>query len=215
MSKKIVLAAMFFCAGISLKTQPLQEIYYNYGNTVNLSYFGEHLFHPGLRLGYEIPALHNKIVKPRKTSHSLMLHPGIGYYKHVYNHSALFLNMEAGYNILFFFGLEGRINLGVGYLRTFLDGEVYEMKEDGTFKKVPLAGNNTFMPSLSLHLGYDFSRLTESKLGFFIKPSIFFQIPYNDFVLPQYSVEIGLKYHLSKRINKFEKRSITNDTEID
>jgi hypothetical protein len=195
MIKKIFLIGLL---SIFLHSLTAQQ-YYEYGNTPTLSYFGERFWHPGARIGYEMPVFSNEIVRPRKTSHILMFHPGLGYYKHKYSHSALFLNSEIGYNMLFFFGLEFRINLGVGYLRTFLDGDTYKLSNDGSFEKVPLAGNNTFMPSISLHLGYDFSRLTNSALAFFIKPSLFLQVPYNDFVLPQYAVEVGFKYHLNKK----------------
>lgn len=194
-----------------LLTIEAEAQYYNYGNTLTVSYFGEHMFHPGTRIGYEWPALTNKIKTKHRTSHSLMLHPGIGYYLHSGNHHGLFLNSEIGYNVLFFFGVESRINIGVGYLRTFLDGETYEMTSDGNFKKIPLAGNNTFMPSLSLHLAYDFSRVSNLNFGIFIKPSFFMQIPYNTFALPQYAVELGIKYHLKEKKKEDIDKKILED----
>lgn len=169
---------------------------------LNLSYFGVYATHPGLKLGIERNFWTHHVEKTRrngnvKTRYRALFYTGnVGFYHHAGNHSALFLNAELGY-------VRGRTQrnkvgllVGAGWMRTFLDGEVYEPNGGEAIAEIRGAGNSYFMPSLAFYLGEDLSEKRGIPIAWHLKPTVLFQLPYNASFNLQPALEMGLTYRL-------------------
>ena len=87
--------------------------------------------------------------------------------------------------------------LGAGVMRTFVNADTYRVNDVGEVDRVRLAGQWGFVPSLSLGLGKDLGFVKESTWAFQVKPTVYFQMPYNQTVLPHVVLEAGItrKFH--------------------
>ncbi|MGC4038801.1 MAG: hypothetical protein QM764_22780 [Chitinophagaceae bacterium] len=159
----------------------------------------------GAVAGIELP-LKNKVISRVDTSGKVklkyrdwVLNGNVGFYRYTFNHTGLFLFPSIGkrYN-------KGRPYyfewlLSVGLLRTFYDGQVYSVDDNGTVKQLKNYGRFYTLTGVSTVFGHDFEKNKKPKpFAIDIKPSLWFQYPYNSFVLPHLSFELQLKYHLDR-----------------
>jgi hypothetical protein len=159
--------------------------------------------HPGIKVGIEHPLFEKDKVKETKRKikhkkHQVISGANFGVYSHFKYNTALFLNTEIGYRYIRQGGIIFETMIGIGYLRTFLNGKTYSVNENGDVRNVFLAGNNSFMPSISLGFGHDVSQKSNRITSWFIKPVVFIQMPYNSSVLPHLALEAGVNFHLNK-----------------
>jgi len=121
-----------------------------------------------------------------------------GLYRYPLNYTGLLLLPGFGTrhyrNNSFFY--ETIINIGV--LRTFYDGKVYEVDATGNVKEKKAFGR--FYATTHLSTAFDF-RI--NKVTFFeVKPSAWFQYPFDSFIKPHLSLQAGLTYELRRKILK-------------
>ncbi|MEM7370488.1 MAG: hypothetical protein AAF587_17895 [Bacteroidota bacterium] len=90
--------------------------------------------------------------------HDWVVAANLGGYYHKYSQTAIFLNSEVGFRY-HLNRWNAQLRAGAGYAHTFYPGAEYRLI-DGRPEKVNAAGAPTFMPSVSLGLGY---RLSESE----------------------------------------------------
>lgn len=90
------------------------------------------------------------------------------------------------------------IPVGLGYMRTFIDGKVYTIDDNGAIKRKYFAGSNFFMPFSDLTIGRKVNNSRFSR--FFISLGAFGQYPFNSYMLPNIYFEIGLT--LNKGLSK-------------
>ncbi len=129
-----------------------------------------------------------------------------GFYRYTFNHSGLYFFSSIGkrYSKDRPFYLEWLISVGI--LRTFYDGRVYTVDDNGTVKELKYYGRYYALTGLSAVFGYNFERNKKPKpFAIGIKPSLWFQYPYNNFMLPHLSAELIFKYHFNK-LNIFVKQ---------
>ena len=88
--------------------------------------------------------------------------------------------------------------LGVGYLHSFLQGDTYEVKDDGSVKQVFLAGRSSLMASLSCGMGYDFDYYYHKHISLFLKPGFFVQYPFNTAIAARTTIELGIFYNFHR-----------------
>lgn len=172
-------------------------------STLKISYFGEMITHPGIKVGFEHSLLEKDKVKETKRKikhkrHQLITGANLGAYTHFKYNTALFLNTEIGYRYIRQGGIIFETMIGIGYLRTFLNGKTYVVNKNGDVSNVFLAGSNSFMPSISFGFGHDVSQKSNRITSWFIKPVVFIQMPYNSSVLPHLALEAGVNLHLKK-----------------
>lgn len=168
---------------------------------VSVSYFGNFIFDPGFKLGIERQLL--TIQKTRNKSngkikinrHQFFNTLNLGYYYTKEQNDTWFLNTELGYRKTRKSGFKTEVLLGVGYLRTFLTDETYEVDNNGNVSKIKNAGSNYIMPSLSFGIGYDNSiKHPKFPIAVSFRPNLFFQYPYNSSLLTHIATEINLSY---------------------
>lgn len=168
---------------------------------INISYYGNFLIDPGLKVGIERPFLTIQKTKNKKNGtlrvnkHQFFNTLNLGYYYTKEHNHTWFLNTELGYRKTRKSGFKTEVLLGVGYLRTFLTDETYEVDNSGNPSLIKNAGSNYFMPSLAFAIGYDNSiKHPNFPLAVSFRPNMFFQYPYNSSLLTHIAIEINLSY---------------------
>jgi hypothetical protein len=87
--------------------------------------------------------------------------------------------------------------LGVGVLRTFYDGKVYAVDASGNVTEKSLFGRFYATTNISTAFNFRLHQQGYKTLALQIKPSVWFQYPYNSFIKPHVSLEAGIKYELN------------------
>jgi hypothetical protein len=85
----------------------------------------------------------------------------------------------------------------LGISQTFLDGTTYKINETGSFDKVNLAGHTYFMASVMGDVGYDFKVKKDKPFKAYFKYGLLILAPFNSFILPRPTVELGVITSLS------------------
>jgi hypothetical protein len=171
---------------------------------LNISYFGEFVTHPGIKLGAEYPLalrVKEKIGskgKQKRREHLLFTGGNLGFYRHKRNHFGAFLNAELGYRKTRTKGFKTEGAIGIGYFRTFLDGRTYEVKDNGEVETIKLAGRNKLMYSFSFGIGKDLYQKYQVPISWIVKPTLFVETPYNNGFLPHFALELGVSYLIVK-----------------
>ena len=166
-----------------------------------LSYFGENYAHYGLKITTELPLLtknkvktknSGKIVNKRK---EIFITGNIGGYFHKRNNIGVFIGSELGYRKTRKKGFKYEFLLGLDYLHTFLQGDTYEVSNDGNVKRVKLAGQSNLMIPISIGFGYDLNYYYKKPISVSIKPGFFIQYPYNIAVAVRPTIDFGIYYY--------------------
>lgn len=172
---------------------------------VRVSYFGENMFHPGLKMGIEYPLKVKEMIKTKKNGNTKrrglawIMATNLGFYRHKKNHSGLFLNGEFGGRFITHKAKKLDFALGLGYIRTILDGETFIVDDQGQVQSKSTTGQGGFMPSISIGWGQDFYWKKKSPWAWHIKGQYFFQIPYNAALLLRTGMEVGVSYRIAWR----------------
>jgi|GEM_PF-1298249 len=174
---------------ISANAQLTSEVF----KKLNISYFGVSGTYPGIKLSSSL------LEKSIGTKSKILLLGGIGAYYHYQNNTGAFLSLDLRYKLINDKGLFGDFTLGAGYLRTFLAGKVYEVSPNGEVKRIYLAGNNQFMPSLSIGIGKELKKSNAPISEYFFRLGGFLQYPFNTMWLPNLTIEVGVSFNLTKK----------------
>jgi hypothetical protein len=162
------------------------------------AYMGS-IIYPGLKFGIEQPIKVKRIDKTKSWGvKSIYLEKyltiNLAYYHHPTFHNNLYLLAEWQMRRQKSKGLFFEFAPGLGFSRTFLGGATYDVSDEGKVTKKNLAGYNYAMISIAGGLGYDFSKKINSPFKVYLKPSIFFLLPYNSFFYGRPTIEIGMIY---------------------
>ena len=156
-------------------------------------YFGHTLTHPGFVLEAEMEHMFTD-------GASLPLYAGLGAYIHPRNHYGTFLEVGAGFRQYFRSGLFIEERIGVGMLQTFLHSDaVYEVDDSGQVSKGSRVNQVDFMPSVSLGLGYNLSRVSGGQNLIWIRPKLYFQLPYKTLTNYHLALQVGFTHTLKSR----------------
>jgi hypothetical protein len=156
------------------------------------AYAGEMITHPGAAIGLA------QVLTMSQTwsgfRHALVLTPEIGWYDHPRNNIGVFCDVALGWRLSHRSGAQFSVSAGAGYLRTWLDGRVYEVDDSGVHR-VRDWGRSNLMLSLPVEFGW---YLPLAQQGRWIKPFLqltpFVRYPYNGTFLPQGLMEIGIAF---------------------
>lgn len=153
---------------------------------IYVGYFGETLTHPGLNFGLEY-------YPHQSEKYQMILSASAGGYVHIRNNKSLFVRGQWGQRVCFKKGLFVDQFLGIGYLHQFTHGgELYEVLPNGAVVETPDSGQPLFMPSVSLGVGYDFSKNSASKLSVYLRPELFWKAPFNGYYLTHLAINAGI-----------------------
>lgn len=123
-------------------------------------------------------------------------------YRYPYNYTGILLMPTVGVrhyvNRSFFYEL----SLGIGVLRTFYDGKVYEVSASGGVEEKSLFGRFYTTTHLSSAFNFLLQKPGNKIVAVQVKPSIWFQYPFESFIKPQVSLEAGIIYEINRRSTK-------------
>lgn len=197
MLTKLTLLFMVTIVSVNLFSQETRPI------SINMSYFGETITHPGLKLGIEYPVKLITTKKTKKSGKEIEKHKSLFvatnlafYYQKRYNTGVL-LNAEFGYRKHSKKGFKIEYLVGFGGIRTFLNSETFEVTENGLVEPIKFAGQFGLLPSIAIGFGKSFGQNTSKKWAYHIKPSFYFQIAKSQAVIPHFILETGIVYQLN------------------
>jgi hypothetical protein len=153
---------------------------------ISVAYLGEMLTHPGGVVGTEYCVLCSR-------RGSLFVTANAGAYVHPKNHVGAFVSSELGYRLTFSRGAFVEALAGVGYLHTFVDGDLYVAGDDGAVQRTRDRGRPAFMPTASIGVGWNAARVDGPPLTPFVRATFFGQYPYNERLLPHAALQVGIR----------------------
>lgn len=156
-------------------------------HSLELAYFSAHLTRPGGSLGYSFRALES-----RKKLHALVVGADLGGYHWARHSVGLLVLPRIGWRGRHRSGLQGEVNLHLGYLHTFLPSQNYEVVE-GEVREAPNTGYPALMVGPTLGIGWYFARVG---LTPFVRAGSYWQAPVADQALVRLSLTLGLEVRL-------------------
>ncbi len=157
----------------------------------------------GITAGVELPISSRHFIIERKSRQKekyrdLITTSDVGFYRYPFNNTGLFLLQSVGYRYhkskpYYFEWLAT-----VGILRTFYDGTVYAVSDNGVVTTFGNFGRVYAITGFTTVFGHDFQRSIKPKpISVSIHSSLWIQYPYNSFILPHLSLQLSLSYHFS------------------
>jgi hypothetical protein len=172
---------------------------------IKISYFGDFIVFPGIKIGFGYPfytweKIKDKGDKLKTKKKKLTLNVNYFRYNHIGSYTNNAFYPEVGYNVTRTKGLSTQICLGIGYLRTSLKGDVYEVDEQGQVRWIRNAGRNRCITTFSGGIGYDFRMTKKIPVAFLLSPNIYFVFPETIMgVEPHVALDFELKYFFNQR----------------
>jgi len=184
-----------------------------------LSYFGEFMYHPGVKAGIHFPFSSSTKLKTKENRKrgrftktkfkQLKLGGNIAFYQQRQHLTGYLANVELTYqrtknksfNPNKFKHFEAAI--GLGYYRYQLKGTTFST--DGNTFQESNGNGNAFLPSLSVAWGRTIPFIKKTDVRTFIKSSLYFEMPHGIGVLPHYVWEAGFATSLTSKKSNHEK----------
>lgn len=156
----------------------------------------------GAQVGVEFP-LNSRLIfinrkhNQKKKFREMLVRSDIGFYRYVLNNTGLFFQQSIGFRYHQARPYYFEWMLTVGALRTFYDGRVYSVNNEGVVRALPGFGRWYAITGITTGFGFDWERNVKPKpFAVAIKPSLWMQYPYNSFVLPHLSLQLSMQYHI-------------------
>lgn len=164
-----------------------------------ISYFGEKIFHPGLKLAanYSIPVTNEFFSKDR-------LSAGISLagYTHTRNHVGLRITTTATFFHVTRKGFEYGVGADIGYMRRTYQGKVFKVDSNGMVQQEPFAGQHALTYGLYIELGKTVKLRNGKVIRIFVQPGLFRETNYNDGGLTHPVVSVGGSQYFNKKDEK-------------
>lgn len=184
------------------------KLYADFAPNQGLSYWGEFLFHPGLKIMYDLPfktwgvKITNKKQKVKYRVQQLFAAPHLGYFIHPGNHQGLAIGTDFGYrlhlakkndNYWYGKGFVFEVFLNADYMLQINSAATYSLDTDGN--AIPVSGlRSYFLAGSGLGFGYSFAK---PKMVIMLRPNLSWQMPYDAIILPRGFVELGVLFRLN------------------
>jgi len=184
---------LFFSPVGKCQEKPLESL--KVSSNVTFGYNGS-IVYPGLRGGIEYPINKVELTKyrgrrsVRHYSKFRYVSAELGFYHHISFHDNFYLlagwrTRRQGSGNFF-----REFSSGLGYSHTFLAGETYKVDNYGNISINKWAGYNYLMCATGGGLGYTF----RSKIATYLRGSLLFMFPSNNYFYLRPTVELGLKW---------------------
>lgn len=121
------------------------------------------------------------------------------FYRYPYNYTGILLIPTIGSRHYVHQSFFYETSLGIGVFRTFYDGKVYEVDASGNVQEKPLFGRFYATTHLSSAFNFLVQKSGGKIVALQVKPSVWFQYPYESFIKPHVSLEAGITYQMGKR----------------
>jgi len=160
------------------------------------------IIHPGFKVGIERPYKFTQVdklrIKRTKTfNKERYLSYSLGMYYHTNYHTNYFLQTEWIARRQKSKGFYIESSFGLGISRTFVNGATYIVTDNGEVEKVGLSGNWFGLASLGGSIGYNANLKKQKPYSIYLRHNWLIFFPYNGFVTPRPTIELGARYNLS------------------
>ncbi|MEM7370066.1 MAG: hypothetical protein AAF587_15780 [Bacteroidota bacterium] len=184
------LALLIHSLGLVAQEEKIQQQPPPPAPSITAAYYGETIFHSGIKLGYERPF--SSLLMEVRNHRYFYVSGNLGYVSHKTVYRAIFADAELGYRFfpLHWLRLGGWIGIGIN--RYGLSSPSYALQPNGEFEQIS-SGGARFMSSIGLEIGSQ----NQATTSFFLKPQLVSLSPHNTGSLKQLVLEIGI----SKPIN--------------
>jgi hypothetical protein len=170
--------------------------------SLSISYFGETITHPGLKLAATYSLDTWQKTKTRKGGEeklilsSIGVGPSLGFFYHKDYQTGIFIVPELSYTRTKANGNFVKYGIGAGYMRTFVPN-VYDSNPDGEIETMH-EGYNYFLSNYFIAFGKDLSVANEIPMDIFIKPQFMYALPNTSHGVWYFALEIGVSYRFDK-----------------
>lgn len=203
MYKQITCAVIGFCVCISfLSAQDSSHtVRLPISTSGNLFYDFPQSFGAAARMEFPFSFRHifiNKKSKQKQKFREAVTSSTIGFYRYAFNNTGLFIQQSVGFRYYKTKPYYFQWQLMAGALRTFYDGTVYSVNNNGAVNTLRGFGRWYMLTGFATAFGHDWQRNKKPKpFSVAIEPSLWMQFPYNSFVLPHLSLQLSFQYHFS------------------
>ena len=138
----------------------------------------------------------NKKGKEKQKFRELLTRSEAGFYRYRFNNTSFFFQQSIGFRYQhktqYFF----EWMLTAGLLRTFYDGTVYKVSDDGAVSTLKNFGRLYAVTGMSVAFGFDLEKSSKPlPFSISLQPSLWIQYPYNSYFLPHISTRLSINYH--------------------
>ena len=167
-----------------------------------VSYYGNYVTHPGLKVGFDWNLMTIEKTKEKKNQIKTIR------YLFLATPSVAFFNLSETYNALVVSGdiswrrydkrlFYEEIGVGLGYYTLFNIGDTWETNADGTVSNTGSSSNGYLAPSVSFALGQRFMLKNQTPMEVFTKFNTNFLMNYNASTIAEISLELGVRLNLN------------------
>lgn len=165
---------------------------------VSISYYGNFVTHPGVKVGFDWNLFLVEKTKQKKTTtrtirNLYLISPSVAFYSQKGSHLGLVVMADFAwrhYTKKLFFT---ETSLGLGYFRKFNSGETWVENEDGSVSNIGNTSRGYFTPSVSFAFGKQFRLKSDQSIEVFTKVNTNLLMDYNTSVVPEFSLELGAR----------------------
>jgi hypothetical protein len=174
---------------------------------IKAAYLGS-IIYPGFKIGAEFPMYAKETSITKKSGEVKVklkeryITANLGYYYHKSFHANWMLSTEWQMRKTRENAWFTEWAAGIGYSRTVLDGTTYKVSDAGEVTKVSRTGNHYFLMSIYGGFGYDFMVKQQKSFKLYFKGGLIALAPYNSFIYPRPSAEIGIITSISNFVKK-------------
>ena len=155
----------------------------------------------GATVNIEIPFSSRIIFRNKKNKEKEKFREGvtvsnIGFYRYPFNHSGLLAQQSVGFRYHKTKPYYFQWQVVVGALRTFYDGTVYSVSNNGSVNTLQHFGRWYAITGFAAAFGHDWQRSIKPKpFAVSLQSTLWMQYPYNSFLLPHLSIQVAFDYH--------------------
>lgn len=201
--RAVICGVVLLCIGFSASSQEKESngsvLQPNNFAPISVSYFGNLVIHPGIKLSVDYPLLgvqkiKNKPKKVKTIQKLFFFQPNLAYFIHPKTMSGLHCAIDMGwrrYNNKLFYA---EVGTGFGFMTRFNVGETYIANANGEIESVKKATSRTYLTSsLSGGLGKAWFTNNGTSMAAYTKLNTYFLRNYSASTLLETSLEIGIK----------------------
>jgi hypothetical protein len=189
--KSIMLLIMAFWVVLG-SSQESQEVHNRSRIALKSGYFGEFALHPGFISGIDYTLFKKRWLNVHWDSE-------VGTYFHKWNNNSVFIQTSIGSRLTTPSSLCLDVNLGIGYMLTSPDGDIYSADKNGNLNRRNRPLYSHLKPSLSILLGWNGNRRKNMPLIIQAGLETYLQSAFNHTLLPHAALRLGLIYRLQQK----------------
>jgi hypothetical protein len=120
----------------------------------------------------------------------------LGGYHHPLEYTAIIFNAGIGIRYIRSAMHFTELSFNQGLFRTFYDGVVYELDQNGNIKERKLFGRTYLTTGFAYSADWSVTNLSSNLWFIQLRPSVWLQYPYNSFLKMHCSLQAGISYRL-------------------